>query len=55
MLAAGLVFVGTHHLTLSTEGFAAANVVVVAASLLVAWLLYREYQRVNQSGAAAGS
>jgi ATP:ADP antiporter, AAA family len=55
MLAAGLVFVGTHYLVLSTEGFAMANLVVVAGALLVAWLLLREYKRVTSAGDPAKS
>ncbi len=55
MLAAGLVFLGTHHLTLSTEGFAVANLVVVVGALLVAWLLLREYRRVTAAPDPAGS
>jgi ATP:ADP antiporter, AAA family len=46
MLSAAVVFVGT-HMTLSTTGFAATNVVFVVTALIVAWLLLREYQRLT--------
>jgi AAA family ATP:ADP antiporter len=52
MLAAGLVFAGTHYVALSTEGFAMANLVVVAGSIFVAWLLLKEYRRVAAATAS---
>jgi AAA family ATP:ADP antiporter len=47
MLAAGVVFVGTNVLTLSSSGFALTNVVLVAGGLVVAWLLLRESRRIS--------
>jgi AAA family ATP:ADP antiporter len=47
MLAAGVVFVGTNVLTLSSSGFALTNVVLVVGGLVVAWLLLRESRRIS--------
>ena len=47
MLAAGVVFIGTNVLTLSSSGFALTNVVLVAGGLVVAWLLLRESRRIS--------
>jgi ATP:ADP antiporter, AAA family len=47
LLSAGVVFVGTHHLTLGPAGFAATNVVVVILALLVAARLVAEYNRLT--------
>jgi len=41
-----VVFVGTHHFSLSASGFAAVNVVVVVLALIVARLLLAEYRRL---------
>ena len=46
LLSAGLVLVGTTWLVLETSGFAAVNVVLVAAWLAVAALLVRENRRL---------
>jgi len=46
MISAGVVFVGT-HLALSISQFAATNLGFVVLSLIVAWLLLREYQRLT--------
>jgi len=43
LLSAGLVFVGTEWLRLSTQGFAWANVVIVGIWIGLAWLLLRSY------------
>jgi AAA family ATP:ADP antiporter len=53
MVAAGVVFAGTHLLTLSSAGFAMTNVVFVAAALVVGWLLLKESQRLNATRTAA--
>jgi AAA family ATP:ADP antiporter len=47
MLAAGVVLVGTHLLSLGVAGFARANIAVVLIALGVAVLLLREYRRVT--------
>src|SRR6185295_5551733 len=46
VLGAGLVFLGTHGLGLGVAGFARANVVVVLASIGVAFPMLREYRRL---------
>jgi len=46
LLSAAVVFVGTHHFSLSASGFAAVNVVVVVLALIVARLLLAEYRRL---------
>lgn len=46
MLAAGIVFLGT-HLGLSVRGFSVTNTVVVIVALIVALRLRREYSRVT--------
>jgi AAA family ATP:ADP antiporter len=57
LLQAVLVFVGTTWLGLGARGFALANVVLVAAWLVVAFLLLREYGVVMRKrvDAAAGA
>ena len=47
MLAAGVVFLGTHMLSFGVAGFARANVAVVLIAIGVAVLLLREYQRLT--------
>jgi AAA family ATP:ADP antiporter len=47
MLAAGVVFVGTHLLTFGVAGFARANIAFVLIALGVAILLLREYYRLT--------
>jgi AAA family ATP:ADP antiporter len=47
MLAAGVVFLGTHLLTLGVAGFARANIGVVLIALGVAVLQLREYRRIT--------
>jgi AAA family ATP:ADP antiporter len=46
VLAAGLVFLGTHGLRLGVPGFARTNVVVVLLAIGVASLTLREYRRL---------
>ena len=48
MLAAAVVFVGTSIVSLSPSGFAGVNIVVVLASMAVAWALLREYRHITQ-------
>ena len=55
MLAAGVVFVGTHLLSLGVAGFARANIAVVLIALGVAVLLLREYRRITAPAAAQPS
>jgi AAA family ATP:ADP antiporter len=47
MLAAGVVFVGTHLISLGVAGFARANIAVVLIAIGVAVLLLREYRRIT--------
>ncbi len=47
MLAAGVVFVGTHLLTFGVAGFARANIAFVLIAIGVAILLLREYIRLT--------
>ena len=47
MLAAGVVFLGTHLLSFGVAGFARANIAVVLIALGVAVLLLREYRRIT--------
>ena len=49
VLAAGLVFLGTRCVALGTAGFARANIIVVLASIGVAGLLLREYNRLTKA------
>jgi ATP:ADP antiporter, AAA family len=46
MLAAGLVFVGTHLLSRGVPGFARANMLIVAAAIMVGLLLLKEHARL---------
>ena len=47
MLAAGVVFVGTHLLSISVTSFACANIAFVLIAIGVAILLLREYNRIT--------
>jgi ATP:ADP antiporter, AAA family len=47
MLAAGVVFVGTHLLSFSVTNFACANIAFVLIGIGVAILLLREYKRIT--------
>lgn len=49
MLAAGVVFVGTHLLTFGVTSFACANIAFVLIGIAVAILLLREYNRMTAS------
>jgi AAA family ATP:ADP antiporter len=57
MLAAGVVFLGTHRLGFGVGGFAKTNVAVVLAAIVVAVLLLREYRRLiaTRTSAEAGA
>jgi AAA family ATP:ADP antiporter len=52
MLAAGVVFVGTHLLTFSVTSFALSNIAFVLMAIGVAVLLLREYNRITAPAAA---
>jgi AAA family ATP:ADP antiporter len=54
MLAAGVVFVGTHLVHRGVPGFARLNMVFVVLAMVVAWLLLREYRRFTVAAPAAG-
>jgi AAA family ATP:ADP antiporter len=54
MLSAGVVFAGTHYLTLTASQFAATNIVFIGLALLIVWLLLREYRRVTGAASRAG-
>lgn len=47
MLAAGVVFLGTHMLSFGVAGFAHTNIAVVLIAIGVAVLLLREYRRLT--------
>jgi AAA family ATP:ADP antiporter len=47
VLSALLVFVGTTMLALQPRGFAAVNAVIVAAWLVLAWMVGRDYARLT--------
>ena len=49
VLAALLVFLGTHVMALGVAGFAWANIAVVLAAIGLALLLLREYRRLAAS------
>jgi AAA family ATP:ADP antiporter len=51
LLAAGLVFLGTHWLGFGVPGFARTNVVIVLTAIGVAALLLREYRRLTDRAA----
>ena len=48
MLAAGVVFLGTHVLTFGVAGFAYSNIGFVLIAIGVALLLLREYYRLTE-------
>lgn len=56
MLAAGVVFVGTHFIHRGVAGFARLNMIFVVLAMVVAWRLLGEYRRLAASPAdpAAG-
>ena len=49
MLAAGVVFVGTHLVHSAVVGFARINIIFVLLAMVVAWLLLREYRRLTSA------
>jgi len=53
LLSAGVVFLGTQRFDLTIAQFAGTNIVLVLASIVVAWLLLREHQHLT--GAAEPS
>jgi AAA family ATP:ADP antiporter len=54
MLAAGVVFVGTHLVHRGVPGFARLNMVFVVLAVVVASLLLREYRRLTVTAPAVG-
>jgi AAA family ATP:ADP antiporter len=52
MIAAGVVFVGTHLVHRGVAGFARLNMVFVGLALLVSWRLLREYRRLTAASPA---
>jgi ATP:ADP antiporter, AAA family len=54
MLAAGVVFVGTHLVHRGVPGFARLNMVFVVLAMVVAGLLLREYRSFTVAAPAAG-
>ena len=54
MLAAGVVFLGTHVLSFGVAGFARSNIAVVLIAIGVAVLLLREYRRITSPEAPEG-
>ena len=54
MLAAGVVFIGTHLVRRGVPGFARLNMSFVFLAMVVAWLLLREYRRLTVAAPAAG-
>jgi AAA family ATP:ADP antiporter len=53
MLAAGLVFVGTHLLPRGVAGFARVSILFVAVAIFVAVLLLREHRRLTDTATTA--
>jgi AAA family ATP:ADP antiporter len=53
MLAAGVVFVGTHLVHRGVPGFARLNMIFVVLAVVVAWLVLREYRRLTVTAPAA--
>ena len=54
MLAAGVVFLGTHVIREGVAGFARVNILIVVLAIVVALLLLREYRRLTAAAPAAG-
>ena len=52
MLAAGVVFIGTHLVDRGVPGFARLNMNFVFLAMVVAWLLLREYRRLTAERAS---
>lgn len=55
MMAAGVVFVGTQLVTLSTTSFAVGNVIFISLGFVVALLVLRESRRLNAESATAAA
>jgi ATP:ADP antiporter, AAA family len=55
MLAAGVVFLGTHMLTFGVAGFAQTNIAIVLIAIGVAVLLLQEYGRLTAPAPAIGN
>jgi AAA family ATP:ADP antiporter len=55
MIAAGLVFLGTHVLHEGVAGFARSNILIVLLAIGVAVLMLREYRRLTSPGASGAS
>jgi AAA family ATP:ADP antiporter len=55
MIAAGLVFLGTHVLSEGVAGFARSNIVIVLLAIGVAVLMLREYRRLTTPAAGGAS
>lgn len=55
MLAAGVVFVGTHLIQRGVGAFARLNMVFVLLACGVAWLLLGEYRRLTAERPTAGA
>jgi AAA family ATP:ADP antiporter len=55
MLAAGVVFVGTHFIHKGVAGFARLNIIFVLLACGVAWLLLGEYRRLTGARPGAGA
>jgi AAA family ATP:ADP antiporter len=53
MLAAGVVFVGTHLMTLTTAGFATVNLAFAVGAISVGLLTLREHRRLTESRQAS--
>jgi AAA family ATP:ADP antiporter len=53
MVAAGVVFVGTHLVQRGVGGFARLNMVFVVLAVVVAWLVLREYRGLTAAAPAA--
>jgi len=51
MIAAGVVFVGTHLVHRGVPGIARLNMIFVVLALVVAWFLLREYRRTTAPAA----
>jgi AAA family ATP:ADP antiporter len=54
MLAAAVVFLGTHILTFGVAGFAHTNIAIVLIAIVVAVLLLQEYGRLTAPRAGIG-
>jgi AAA family ATP:ADP antiporter len=48
VIAAGLVFAGTHWLALDMVGFSGVNVILILVWMVIAWMLLRQYKIVSR-------